>query len=247
VRRDVRDLSIQVLDCRAQFMYFEFNCRTGDNVELVLEGTFFWQVSDVPAMVQTSGDIPGDVCNHARSQFIRLVSRVTLKEFMHDLHSISKQVYEEDQEFYSRRGIKIRSLEVTRYSCAEESTKEILEEIIQETTNRLNRLSQAESENEVSMFQMQGRIEQENLKSELMAIQHEQQRLASATDGNAAAKMAAGFIEGMAEEVPKMSDRIEMWETLRKTEQISAIAGADSKIYYTSAELDLSLQSKSAA
>ena len=26
-----------------QFMSFEFNCRTADNVELVLEGTFFWQ------------------------------------------------------------------------------------------------------------------------------------------------------------------------------------------------------------
>ena len=44
VRRDVRDLYIQILDCRAQYMYFEFNCRTSDNVELILEGTFFWQV-----------------------------------------------------------------------------------------------------------------------------------------------------------------------------------------------------------
>ena len=39
---------------------------------------------------------------------------------------------------------------MTRYSCAEESTRVILEEIIQETTNRMNRLSQAESENEVT-------------------------------------------------------------------------------------------------
>ena len=42
--------------------------------------------------------------------------------------------------------------EVTRYSCAEAKTRIILEKIIQETTNRLNRLSQAESENEAPNF-----------------------------------------------------------------------------------------------
>lgn len=28
--------------CRSQYMSFEFNCRTSDNVEMILEGTFFW-------------------------------------------------------------------------------------------------------------------------------------------------------------------------------------------------------------
>jgi hypothetical protein len=48
-RREKRDLRIERIDCRPQFMSFEFNTRTSDNVELVLEGTFFWQV-----------EIPGD-------------------------------------------------------------------------------------------------------------------------------------------------------------------------------------------
>ena len=32
--------------CRSaiQYMSFEFNCRTSDNVEMILEGTFFWEV-----------------------------------------------------------------------------------------------------------------------------------------------------------------------------------------------------------
>jgi len=63
-------------------MSFEFNCRTSDNVELVLEGTFFWEVVDIPKMLRFTSDAPGDVCAHARSSFIALVSKVTLREFM---------------------------------------------------------------------------------------------------------------------------------------------------------------------
>lgn len=50
-RRERRDLKVERIDCRPMFMSFEFNTRTADNVELVLEGTFFWQVVDVEAMV----------------------------------------------------------------------------------------------------------------------------------------------------------------------------------------------------
>ena len=77
----------------------EFNCRTSDNVELILEGTFFWEVVDLPAMVKSTGDTSGDLCNHARSQFIRHVARVTLKEFMDSSHAIAKKVWEAGTHF----------------------------------------------------------------------------------------------------------------------------------------------------
>merc|ERR1712050_822646 len=112
-RREKRDLFIDRFDCRAQYMSFEFNCRTKDNVELILEGTFFWEVVDLPQMVQTTGDTSGDICNHARSQFIKHVAKVTLKEFMDDLNTISQRVYTEDNVFYSSRGVRVDSLEVT--------------------------------------------------------------------------------------------------------------------------------------
>ena len=131
-RRETRNLFIERFDCRAQFMSFEFNCRTSDNVELILEGTFFWEVVDLPAMVKSTGDTSGDLCNHARSQFIRHVARVTLKEFMDSSHAIAKKVWEEDTSFYASRGVKIHSLEVTRYQCADSRTSEILEQIIQD-------------------------------------------------------------------------------------------------------------------
>merc|ERR1711979_50395 len=134
------------------YMQFEFTCRTKDNVELLLEGTFFWEVVDLPLMVKNTGDTSGDICAHARSQFIKHVARVTLKEFMDDLATIALKVYQEDKEFYRTRGVKVHSLEVTRYQCADESTSVVLQQIIQETTNRMNRLSQAESENEVKVY-----------------------------------------------------------------------------------------------
>lgn len=150
-RREQRDLVIERLDVRPQFMSFEFNCRTSDNVELVLEGTFFWQIVDVEVMVAMTGDTTGDICNHARSRFIQLVSKVTLKEFMDTFNSLAEQAHQGDDDFYSRRGVRVHTLEVTAYRCQDHSTARILEQIIQETTNRMNRLSQQESENEIKM------------------------------------------------------------------------------------------------
>ena len=55
-RRERRDLRITKLDLRPVFMSFEFNCRTNDNVELILEGSFFWEVVDLRyALFQTLG------------------------------------------------------------------------------------------------------------------------------------------------------------------------------------------------
>merc|ERR1719473_1928525 len=99
-------------------MSFEFSCRTKDNVELVLEGTLFWQVVNVRAMVRTTGDTTGDICNHARAVFIQLVSRVTLAEFMASFEAIAQQAHERDDKFYADRGAKIHALGVTRYRCA---------------------------------------------------------------------------------------------------------------------------------
>ncbi|CAK9111692.1 unnamed protein product [Durusdinium trenchii] len=243
-RRETRNLFIERFDCRAQFMSFEFNCRTSDNVELILEGTFFWEVVDLPAMVKSTGDTSGDLCNHARSQFIRHVARVTLKEFMDSSHSIAKKVWEEDTGFYASRGVKIHSLEVTRYQCADSRTSEILEQIIQETTNRMNRLSQAESENEVSLFRTQGQIEQERLNGDLLAIKHQHSEAEAEVVGRAEANKVAAFIAGLEAKVPKLEDRMALWQVLRKNEALSAISEGNASLYYTPSDVDLSIEAK---
>lgn len=60
--------------------------------------------------------------------------------------------------------------QVTAYRCQDASTARILEQIIQETTNRMNRLSQQESENEIKLFAMAGEIEQETRRAELLKV-----------------------------------------------------------------------------
>lgn len=213
-------------------------------MELVLEGTFFWEVVDLKLMVQTTGDTSGDICARARSQFIKQTAKVTLKEFMDDLNKISNFVFQEDVPFYSSRGVRVHSLEVTRYQCADSSTSAVLQQIIQETTNRMNRLSQAESENEVKLFKMQGQIEQERLNGELLRIQHQHAQEEAKVAGCGEADRLNAFLSGLEEQVPKLEDRMSMWQTLRKTDALSAISQGGANFYYTPSDVDLSISTK---
>jgi len=242
-KRDMKGLLIKRFDCRPQYMKFEFNCRTKDNVELILEGTFFWEVVDLPKMVNITGDTSGDLCNHARSQFIRLVSKITLQDFMNTLHDVAKKVFQEDPDFYNRRGVKVHSLEITRYQCADVSTSEILEQIIQETTNRMNRLSQQESENEVRVYKMEGQIKQETQKTEILEIQLKHQEEEARVNGVAEASQVAAFMKELKEEVPNLEERIKTWETLRKSDALQAIATGQANLVYTPNDVNLSIRS----
>jgi regulator of protease activity HflC (stomatin/prohibitin superfamily) len=243
-RRDARSLRIQKIDCRPQFMNFEFNCRTNDNVELILEGTFFWEISDVEQMVKITGDTTGDICSHARSRFIQLVAKVTLKQFMNDFNNIAKQAHENDDNFYVQRGVKIHSLEVTRYQCADQSTAQILEQIIQETTNRMNRLQQQESANEVGIFQLQGEIEQEKLKTDFITVRQTHKCMEATGTADAEAQRVNVFMKKVAEEVPDLPGRIGLWNTLRKQDALEAVSSGSARIYFTPNDCNLSIQTK---
>merc|ERR1719277_1115630 len=145
---------------------------------------------------------------------------------MDDINCISHKVHEEDSEFYESRGVKIHSLEVTRYQCADQSTSEILEQIIQETTNRMNRLSQAESENEVNLFRTQGQIEQERMNGDLLKIQHEHSTDEAEVTGRAEAARITAFMNGL-------KDAVAMWQALRKNEALATVAQGNASLYFT--------------
>merc|ERR1712187_262508 len=183
--------------------------------------------------VRKTGNLPGDIYNQIRSQFIKHVARNDLKDFMGNLHGISNQIFEEDVSFYTSRGIKIHSLEVTKYMCAEKRTSEVLQQIIEETTNRLNRLSQAESENEVNLFKMQGQIQNETLHSDLLKIQHEHQKSEAQVAGAAEAERVEAFVSKLEEKVPKLEDRIDMWKVLRKNDALHTVSEGGANLYYT--------------
>merc|ERR1711998_555360 len=105
----------------------------------------------------------------------------------------AKEALTDDDDFYESRGCKIHTLEVTAYRCMDASTARILEQIIQETTNRMNRLSQQESENEVKMFAMKGEIEQETRRAELQVLQTHK-LMEAKNEGEAEAERVKAFL-----------------------------------------------------
>jgi len=251
-RRERRDLCISIFDTRPQYMSFEFNCRTSDNVEMILEGTFFWEVVDLPSMLQFTGDAPGDVCSHARSCFIQLVSKVTLQEFMDTFNEIARKAHSNDDSFYKQRGIKIHSLEVTRYACADESTSRILQEIIQETTNRMNRLSMQESENEVALARLRGSVEQEKARSDVIAIENAHKLELSNCIGQSEAQQASTFIETLntlykdigATKEDALANAYEMWKVLRKNDSLTAVSNGTAKVLFAPSDTKLSFDTQ---
>lgn len=255
-RREKRDLAIQIFDCRPTYMSFEFNCRTSDNVEMVLEGTFFWEVQSLEDMLRFTSDAPGDVCAHARSCFIQLISKVTLQEFMETFNQIAKKAHSGDDAFYSQRGIKIHSLEVTRYACADRSTACILEQIIAETTNRMNRLSCQESENEVRLAALKGEGEQENAKSEVLAIKQKHAVESARSEGQAEAERCLAFMQAVRDGDASSDDESavigstrlaeELWHALRKAETLRAVATGSAHVYFTPADANLTIENRDA-
>jgi hypothetical protein len=242
-RREYRDLYISKLDMRPQFMSFEFNCRTSDNVELVLEGSFFWEISDFEAMFKMTADTSGDVCNHARSKFIERVSRVTLREFMADFNKIAEQVHKHDDGFYKQRGVLIHSLEVTGYRCADDSTAAVLAEIIVETTNRMNRLQKQESENEVKLFEMQGEIAQEKAKTELLDVRTANSNKQAAMVGLSEGEKLKAFLEHTKGLVPSLEKRMDLWKILRKNDALEQVGKGNARLFFTPKECNLSIES----
>merc|ERR1712054_701467 len=166
-------------------------------------GTIFWQVMDVPKMIQTTGDPKGDVWFHARSCMIHAISKVTLEEFMSDFNGIVERASAEDDAFYADRGVKMHSLEVTRYACADAKTSSVLQEIIQETTNRINRMQKQQSDNDVQREKMSGEIEVEKQKTALVQARCDNDRMRAIiegeSDGLRIAKSASTFLSILGE------------------------------------------------
>lgn len=82
LHKDRHDLRISLFDSRPHFMWYEFDARTKDNVELILGITLFWGLADVQRLVATTSDAAGDVCSHVRSMIIQAVSQLELEQFL---------------------------------------------------------------------------------------------------------------------------------------------------------------------
>merc|ERR1711988_1786894 len=189
VVRNAKSVAFKVpvtkIDMRPQYAFFEYTVRTSDNVELVLEGTIFWQVNDVAKMIERTGDPKGDVWYHARSALIQAISLVTLETFMASFNDIVIKAASMDKAFYSERGVTLHNLEVVRYEPKDKETAGVLHKIIQETTNHINRMQQQKSENEVEREKMGALIEIEKQRAGLIKEKTANEKAQAAVDGEA--------------------------------------------------------------
>jgi hypothetical protein len=140
--------------------------------------------------------------------------------------------------------VRIHSLEVTGYRCAESSTAMILEEIIQETTNRMNRLQKQESENEVQLKQIRGEFEEEKARAELLQIQTDNSNARSKMEGLAEAERVKSFLMDLSNNFPNMEEAtmIGMWNTLRKEDALRTISEGNARLYFTPRDANLSIE-----
>jgi hypothetical protein len=247
---------ITKVDMRGRKIFFQYEVRTSDNVKLVLAGTIFWHVQSLPTLINATSDPEGDVWHHARSALIEAVSNVTLQRFMSGFNDIVMQSFHRQAQdgFYVERGVEMESLEVTRFDCADEQTSQVLQQIIQETTNRINRLTAQESTNEVRSAAMTANISLEVARSELIRTQSENHRLQSEIRGEAEGMKlvhsANAFIGGLTESVPNVSNRVELYrlhqELRGRNADTENLASGSAHLFLTPQDLNLRLDTASA-
>merc|ERR1712125_210288 len=96
---------------------------------------------------------------------------------MEQFNNIVSNAAQVDDRFYSERGVKFHAMEVTKYQCVDPKTAEVLQEIIQETTNRINRMQKQQSDNDVLKEKMNGEIEVERQNTALIQIRGDNDRM----------------------------------------------------------------------
>lgn len=241
--------SVEKIDLRARKVFFRFEVRTRDNVKLNLEGTIFWQVRNVSKMILATADPQGDVWHHARNALIQAVSNATLAGFMSGFNQIVTASFERESTdgFYIDRGVELQSMELTRFDCADPETSKILQQIIQETTNKINKLTAQESANQVKAAALAAEISLEKSRTELIRTKTANDKLAAKMQGESTgvelAESASTFIDGLRAAVPNVTTRVELYrmhnELLHRNHDTKNLASGKAQLFLTPQDLNL--------
>jgi len=148
--------------------------------------------------------------------------------------------------FYEERGAVVHTVEIRSIHCVDASTEKVLQEIIKETTDRLNRLQKQASENEVRLFKMKGDIEEEKLNGELLRIRKDHQKAEAQIEGEGQADQIKAFLKGLETHGVPFDTQVGMWQTLRKVDSIRSVANSNSTLYFTPNDVNLSIETISA-
>jgi len=247
IHKDRKDLTVALFDSRPHFMWYDFEARTRDNVELVLSITFFWAMCNVQKMVTATSDPPGDLCAHARSVIIQAVSQLDLETFLANFNHVieSSVMRKEDSgeiadKFYEERGLDVHNVEVRSVSCKDKATQAVLQDIIKEHTNRIARMQKQESANEVNVKMLEGQIASEEMRLKLLDIKLEATRKEGRIVGEQEAARIRAFMEGTE---GTNDEKMAYFQMLRKTETLKDLSkGAGVKMYFTPSDVNLKIE-----
>merc|ERR1711988_336381 len=131
----------------------------------------------------------------------------------------------------------------------------ILQEIIQETTNRINRLTAQESENEVRAAKMTMDIHLERQRTELIQTQSDneglQARLQGEADGMRLMKGASTFIGGLNESIPNVDSRVALYklheELKSRNLDTKHLSSGSAQLFLTPSDMKLRLDQTGSA
>ncbi|CAK9114501.1 unnamed protein product [Durusdinium trenchii] len=244
--------TVTMIDLRSQKMFYNVEVRTSDNVKMRIQGTLFWQVKNVLTMIAMTADPAGDVSQRARSGLIAAVSKATFATFMNEFGNITQQAFaaEATDPFYLSRGVELQSLEMTKYEMVDQETANILQLIIQESTNRINQLQQQESENDVKAAKLVADIELEKQRTSLITTQAANEKLQASLQGQAAGtelvESAVAFIDGLNETISEVTDRTSLYRLHQLLDSrnidTSNLATGQAQLFLTPSNLNLQLR-----
>ena len=104
---------------------------------------------------------------------------------MASFNSIVLEAAAMDAPFYEERGVRLHNLEVVRFEPKDEATGKVLQAIIEETTNHINRMQKQKSENDVEKEKMAALIDIEKQRNALIREKTANDKLLQAADGEA--------------------------------------------------------------
>lgn len=132
------------------------------------------------------------------------------------------------------------SIQVEGFSCKHQETEKVLQETVQETTNKMNRVLKQETANEVIRVEMEGRIREEELKKRVLEIQYEHEQIVARTEGEAASRRVAAFLESLGENLD-LEQKLAVFNALEKKECIRELAKGNVTLFCSPQDVNLNM------
>jgi len=230
------------IDVRHRFMPYAFVVRTHDNVEIILDIVFGWQIIDVERMINKTKNTKNDICLKARSEIIEKVAKKPFRTFMQEVNAVVENaVLQAETTFYEERGIRLTSIQVEGFSCKHDQTERVLQETVQETTNKMNKVLKQETVNEVIRVEMEGKIREEELKKKVLEIQYDHEQIVARTAGDAASQRVASFLKSLGEGLT-LDQKLIIFNLLEKKECVQELArGSGVTLFCTPQDVNLNM------